>query len=46
LPVPTPGITVLAMWHPRLDADPAQRWLRALVHSVCRQEIGKDTAPA
>ena len=36
LPVRTPGITVSQMWHPRVDADPAHRWLRATVASVCR----------
>jgi DNA-binding transcriptional LysR family regulator len=40
LPVATPGIIVSTMWHPRLDADPAHRWLRDTVHSICRQEIG------
>ncbi len=33
LPVSTPGFTVSLLWHPRLDADPAHRWLRALVAS-------------
>ena len=36
LPVPTAPITVSQMWHPRLDADPAHRWLRETVLSVCR----------
>lgn len=36
LPVATPPITVSQMWHPRADADPAHRWLRGLVLSVCR----------
>ena len=36
LPVPTPELTVSAMWHPRLDADPAQRWLRGTVAEMCR----------
>ena len=36
LPVPVPPILVSAMWHPRLDAEPAQRWLRGTVQSVCR----------
>jgi DNA-binding transcriptional LysR family regulator len=36
LPVPTPELAVSAMWHPRLDADPAQRWLRRMVGEVCR----------
>ena len=35
LPVATPEITVSLMWHPRLDADPAHRWLRACVREVC-----------
>lgn len=37
LPVQTPEITISAMWHPRLDADPAQRWLRETVIAVCRE---------
>ena len=28
LPVRTPEIAISAMWHPRMDADPAHRWLR------------------
>jgi DNA-binding transcriptional LysR family regulator len=36
LPVTTPEITVSQMWHPRMDADPAHRWLRGLVLAVCR----------
>ena len=36
LPVRTPEIVVSAMWHPRLDADPAHRWLRDTVVSVGR----------
>jgi DNA-binding transcriptional LysR family regulator len=35
LPVATPDFTVSLMWHPRLDADPAHRWLRACVREVC-----------
>ena len=35
LPVRTPKITISAMWHPRADADPAHRWLREKVRSVC-----------
>lgn len=37
LPVRTPAIVVSALWHPRVDADPAHRWLRETVMSVCRQ---------
>jgi DNA-binding transcriptional LysR family regulator len=35
LPVPTPGFAVSMLWHPRLHADAAHRWLRALVLEVC-----------
>lgn len=37
LPVRTPEIRIAAMWHPRLDADPAHRWLRGTVTTLCRQ---------
>jgi DNA-binding transcriptional LysR family regulator len=37
LPVRTEVITVSQMWHPRLDADPAHRWLRGLVLATCRE---------
>jgi DNA-binding transcriptional LysR family regulator len=30
-----PEITVSLLWHPRLDDDPAHRWLRAHVRDVC-----------
>ncbi len=36
LPVPTPEIAILAMWHPRMDADAGHRWLREVVQEVCR----------
>lgn len=36
LPVATDQMTISQMWHPRLAADPAHRWLRQLVLSVCR----------
>jgi DNA-binding transcriptional LysR family regulator len=38
LPVRTEAITVSQMWHPRLDADPAHRWLRGLVLATCREQ--------
>jgi DNA-binding transcriptional LysR family regulator len=37
LPVQTELITISQMWHPRLDADPAHRWLRGLVLTICRE---------
>ena len=36
LPVRTPEIAISAMWHPRMDADPAHRWLRGTVMQLCR----------
>ncbi len=36
LPVATPSITLSMLWHPRLDADPAHRWLRGVVRDVCK----------
>ena len=38
LPVPTPPITISLLWHPRMDADPAHRWLRGVVREVCGEE--------
>lgn len=35
LPVSPPEITVSLLWHPRLDADPAHRWLRGCVRQAC-----------
>lgn len=36
LPVPVEDFTISLFWHPRLDADPAHRWLRALVVEICK----------
>jgi DNA-binding transcriptional LysR family regulator len=35
LPLPMDEITVSLLWHPRLDADPVHRFLRACVRDVC-----------
>lgn len=35
LPLPAPKLTVSMLWHPRMDADPAHRWLRGLVLETC-----------
>jgi DNA-binding transcriptional LysR family regulator len=35
LPFSTPDFTVSLLWHPRLEADPAHRWLRACVQAAC-----------
>lgn len=42
LPFHIPSVTVSLLWHPRLDADPAHRWLRGLVRAVCAGDIGGD----
>jgi DNA-binding transcriptional LysR family regulator len=34
LPISPPEITVSMLWHPRMDADPAHRWLRGCVREV------------
>jgi DNA-binding transcriptional LysR family regulator len=39
LPVAMPEITVSLLWHPRLDADPAHRWLRQCVRDVCAEQL-------
>ena len=36
IPVRMPDFPIAAMWHPRVDADPAQRWFRQQVIAVCR----------
>jgi DNA-binding transcriptional LysR family regulator len=43
LPVRTEAITVSQMWHPRLEADPAHRWLRGLVLTTCREKRRRST---
>lgn len=35
LPGEAPVFTVSMLWHPRLDNDPAHRWLRTCVREVC-----------
>ena len=35
LPVVLPKVTVSLLWHPRLDADPAHRWLRSCLRETC-----------
>jgi DNA-binding transcriptional LysR family regulator len=36
LPMRLPDIVISAMWHPRLDAEPAHRWLRETFTAVFR----------
>jgi DNA-binding transcriptional LysR family regulator len=35
LPVTAPEFTVSLLWHPRMQADPAHRWLRNLILETC-----------
>ncbi len=35
LPFSMPEFTVSLLWHPRLDADQAHRWLRAHIREIC-----------
>jgi len=42
LPFAAPDITVSLLWHPRMDADPAHRWLRDCVRAVCAGHAGAD----
>lgn len=35
LPVKTDALAISLAWHPRFDADPAHRWLRATVRDAC-----------
>lgn len=37
LPVPQPEFTISMFWHPRMEADPAHRWLRGCVRDVCAE---------
>ncbi|MFJ2684995.1 LysR family transcriptional regulator [Pseudomonas sp. NPDC087342] len=39
LPLSIPPITVSLFWHPRLDADPAHRWLRGCIRDVCAEPL-------
>ena len=38
LPLPVPEFTVSLLWHPRLQADPAHRWLRGCVREICAEQ--------
>lgn len=39
LPAPLEGFSISLMWHPRVEADPAHRWLRELIVSESRARI-------
>lgn len=38
LPFATKPFTISLLWHPRLDADPAHKWLRGCVKQACAGE--------
>lgn len=44
LPVHTPPIAISAMWHPRMEADPAHRWLRDTLLAVCHAAAARTGA--
>ena len=46
LPVSAPQVTISLLWHPRVDADPAHRWLRSLVVDICSSMITHPAAAA
>ena len=41
LPFAVPQIPVAMLWHPRLDADAAHRWLRGCVRDACTQQLSE-----
>ena len=41
LPIKLPEMSVSMMWHPRMHADPAHRWLRGCVREVCLAGAGR-----
>ncbi|MDQ0324583.1 DNA-binding transcriptional LysR family regulator [Rhodopseudomonas julia] len=41
LPVSVPGISVSAMWHPRFDVDPEQKWFREMVFETVLKSTGE-----
>jgi len=45
LPIEIADYTVSLMWHPRLDADLAHRWLRGVVRDICAKTDNKEAAP-
>ncbi|MFE6616976.1 LysR family transcriptional regulator [Amycolatopsis sp. NPDC057786] len=41
IPADLPPIEVCQLWHARLDADPAQRWLRDTIHAALGSSGGR-----
>lgn len=46
LPVKTDALAVSLAWHPRFDADPAHKWLRATLRAACNPHAGRRCGPA
>jgi DNA-binding transcriptional LysR family regulator len=44
LPFKTRAITVSQMWHPRMEVDPAHRWLRQTVLAVCQRHYPQNVS--
>lgn len=38
LPLDIDPVTISQIWHPRMDNDPAHRWLRSLIKSCCKPQ--------
>lgn len=45
VPLPLAPFTVSLLWHPRLEADQAHRWLRGCVREVCAVPLHALAAP-
>ena len=45
LPFKTRSFTVSQMWHPRMERDPAHRWLRQTILSVCQAQFKQKQVP-
>lgn len=39
VPLPIPEFTVSLLWYPRMDGDPAHRWLRESVRDACASQF-------
>lgn len=46
LPVKTDALAVSLAWHPRFDADPAHKWLRATLRAACSPHAVRRRGPA
>lgn len=45
LPVDTSAFTISLLWHPRMEADAAHRWLRQLVRKSCDRVLREMPTP-